>query len=44
MNDAMEHAAMFVGWLRRNVSEFAAQPKKFLNRKGADRIGAVTSE
>lgn len=34
MNDEMEHAAMLVEWLRRNVDEFATQLGKFLNMKG----------
>ena len=34
MNDEMEHAAMLVEWLRRNVSEFATQLEKFLNIEG----------
>ena len=34
MNDEMEHAAMLVEWLRRNVAEFAAQLDKFLGSDG----------
>jgi uncharacterized protein len=34
MNDEMEHAAMVVEWLRRNVAEFATQLDKFLGTKG----------
>jgi uncharacterized protein len=34
MNDEMEHAAMLVEWLRRNVTEFAAQLDKFLGTEG----------
>ena len=34
MNDEMEHAAMLVEWLRRNVSEFATQLDKFVGTKG----------
>jgi hypothetical protein len=34
MNDEMEHAAMLVEWLRRNVAEFATQLDKFLGTKG----------
>ena len=34
MNDEMEHAAMLVEWLRRNVDEFATQLDKFLNSSG----------
>jgi len=34
MNDEMEHAAMIVEWLRRNVAEFATQLDKFLGTKG----------
>jgi hypothetical protein len=34
MNDEMEHAAMLVEWLRRNVTEFATQLEKFLGREG----------
>jgi uncharacterized protein len=34
MNDEMEHAAMLVEWLRRNVTEFATQLDKFLGTKG----------
>jgi hypothetical protein len=35
MNDEMEHAAMLIEWLRRNVPEFATQLTKFLGVKGA---------
>jgi hypothetical protein len=35
MNDEMEHAAMLVEWLRRNVAEFATQLDKFLGGEGA---------
>jgi uncharacterized protein len=35
MNDEMEHAAMIVEWLRRNVDEFATQLGKFLGTKGS---------
>ncbi len=35
MNDEMEHAAMLIEWLRRNVTEFATQLTKFLNREGS---------
>jgi len=34
MNDEMEHAAMLVEWLRRNVTEFATQLEKFLGATG----------
>ena len=34
MNDEMEHAAMLVEWLRRNVTEFATQLDKFLGGEG----------
>ncbi|NNN02231.1 MAG: ferritin [Acidimicrobiaceae bacterium] len=34
MNDEMEHAAMLVEWLRRNVTEFATQLEKFLGGEG----------
>ncbi|MHB1209388.1 MAG: ferritin family protein [Acidimicrobiales bacterium] len=34
MNDEMEHAAMLVEWLRRNVAEFATQLDKFLGGGG----------
>jgi uncharacterized protein len=34
MNDEMEHAAMLVEWLRRNVAEFATQLDKFVGTKG----------
>jgi uncharacterized protein len=34
MNDEMEHAAMLIEWLRRNVDEFAAQLGKFLGAEG----------
>jgi len=34
MDDEMEHAAMLIEWLRRNVTEFAAQLTKFLGREG----------
>jgi hypothetical protein len=34
MNDEMEHAAMLVEWLRRNVVEFATQLGKFLGGEG----------
>lgn len=34
MNDEMEHAAMLVEWLRRNVPEFATQLAKFVGRDG----------
>ena len=35
MNDEMEHAAMLVEWLRRNVPEFATQLTKFLGVNGS---------
>ncbi len=35
MNDEMEHAAMLVEWLRRNVGEFATQLTKFLGTSGS---------
>jgi hypothetical protein len=35
MNDEMEHAAMLVEWLRRNVAEFATQLDKFLGGEGS---------
>ena len=35
MNDEMEHAAMLIEWLRRNVAEFAAQLDKFLGGEGS---------
>lgn len=35
MNDEMEHAAMLIEWLRRNVGEFAAQLNKFLGDEGS---------
>jgi uncharacterized protein len=34
MNDEMEHAAMLVEWLRRNVTEFAKQLDKFVGHEG----------
>lgn len=34
MNDEMEHAAMLIEWLRRNVAEFAAQLTKFVGVDG----------
>jgi hypothetical protein len=34
MNDEMEHAAMLVEWLRRNVAEFATQLSKFVGTSG----------
>jgi len=34
MNDEMEHAAMLLEWMRRNVAEFATQLGKFLNTEG----------
>jgi hypothetical protein len=34
MNDEMEHAAMLVEWLRRNVAEFATQLDKFMGTSG----------
>lgn len=34
MNDEMEHAAMLIEWLRRNVTEFATQLTKFLHKEG----------
>jgi len=34
MNDEMEHAAMLIEWLRRNVPEFATQHAKFVGRDG----------
>ena len=34
MNDEMEHAAMLIEWLRRNVAEFAAQLAKFVGADG----------
>jgi hypothetical protein len=33
-DDEMEHAAMLIEWLRRNVPEFAAQLTKFLHIEG----------
>lgn len=33
-NDEMEHAAMLIEWLRRNVPEFATQLTKFLDKMG----------
>ena len=41
-DDEMEHAAMLIEWLRRNVPEFATQLTKFLGRDGsiADKQGA----
>ncbi len=41
MNDEMEHAAMLVEWLRRNVPEFAKQLTKFLGKDGP--IAKVTA-
>ena len=35
MKDEMEHAAMLVEWLRRNVEEFAHQLDKFLGKTGS---------
>ena len=35
MNDEMEHAAMLVEWLRRNVGEFAHQLEKFIGAEGS---------
>lgn len=35
MNDEMEHAAMLVEWLRRNMPEFAAQLAKFIGSEGS---------
>jgi hypothetical protein len=35
MNDEMEHAAMLIEWLRRNVPEFATQLTKFLGQEGS---------
>jgi len=35
MHDEMEHAAMLIEWLRRNVPEFATQLTKFLHREGS---------
>ena len=35
MNDEMEHAAMLVEWLRRNVGESATQLDKFLKCEGS---------
>ena len=35
MNDEMEHAAMLVEWLRRNITEFATQLDKFLGSPGS---------
>jgi len=34
-DDEMEHAAMLIEWLRRNVPEFATQLTKFLEVDGA---------
>ena len=34
-NDEMEHAAMLIEWLRRNVPEFATQLTKFLEVDGS---------
>ena len=34
MNDEVEHAAMLVEWLRRNVAEFATQLSKFMGTSG----------
>ena len=35
MEDEMEHAAMLIEWLRRNVDEFAVQLDKFVGMKGS---------
>lgn len=35
MEDEMEHAAMIIEWLRRNVDEFAIQLDKFVGMKGS---------
>lgn len=35
MNDEMEHAAMLIEWLRRNIAEFATQLDKFLGDEGS---------
>jgi len=34
MSDEVEHAAMLVEWLRRNVAEFATQLSKFVGTSG----------
>ncbi len=34
-NDEMEHAAMLIEWLRRNVPEFATQLTKFVGVEGS---------
>ena len=35
MNNEMENAAVMIEWLRRNVTEFATQLTKFLDREGS---------
>jgi len=35
MNDEMEHASMLVEWMRRNVSEFDTQLRRFSKTKGS---------
>jgi hypothetical protein len=35
MNDEMEHAAMLIEWLRRNIAEFETQLAKFVGVDGA---------
>ena len=35
MNDEMEHAAMLIEWLRRNITEFATKLDKFIGGEGS---------
>ena len=35
MNDEMEHAAMLIEWLWRNIAEFATQLDEFLGGEGS---------
>jgi len=35
MNDEMEHASMLIEWMRRNVSEFDVQLRRFSKTKGS---------
>ena len=42
MDDEMEHAAMLIEWLRRNIDEFATQLEKFSKATGT--TGAIAKK
>ncbi len=42
MDDEMEHAAMLIEWLRRNIDELATQLNKFSNATGT--TGAIVKK